>query len=71
MSRGPLVPRSPAFGTCAPKAPGGAGWCWVVASPLPQPIVEIGITELLLLNRVTVILAGGVGAPVGTHELTE
>lgn len=42
----------------------GEGWRRVVASPLPQRIVETGIAELLLRNGVTVVLAGGGGVPV-------
>lgn len=42
----------------------GKGWRRVVASPMPQRIVEIDIAELLLQNRVTVVLAGGAGVPV-------
>lgn len=42
----------------------GRGWRRVVASPLPQRIVEIDVAELLLRNRVTVVLAGGAGVPV-------
>jgi carbamate kinase len=42
----------------------GQGWRRVVASPMPQRVVEIGIAELLLQNRVTVVLAGGAGVPV-------
>ena len=42
----------------------GEGWRRVVASPLPQRIVETGTAELLLRSGVTVVLAGGGGAPV-------
>ncbi|MCW2867980.1 MAG: Carbamate kinase [Marmoricola sp.] len=49
----------------------GAGWRRVVASPLPQRIVEIGVAEHLLAQGVTVVLAGGAGVPVvdGPHGL--
>jgi carbamate kinase len=52
--------------------PDGTGWRRVVASPQPQRIVEIAVAEILLQNRVTVILAGGGGVPVveGADGLT-
>lgn len=42
----------------------GTGWRRVVASPMPQRVVEVDIAELLLQSRVTVVLAGGAGVPV-------
>ena len=42
----------------------GDGWRRVVASPLPQRVVEIETARLLLDHGVTVILAGGGGIPV-------
>jgi carbamate kinase len=42
----------------------GADWRRVVPSPLPQRIVELDAAEILLQNRLTVILAGGGGVPV-------
>jgi carbamate kinase len=42
----------------------GEGWRRVVASPLPQRIVETETAELLLRSGVTVVSAGGGGVPV-------
>ncbi|GAA5122334.1 carbamate kinase [Alloalcanivorax gelatiniphagus] len=42
----------------------GAGWRRVVASPLPQRIVEIETARLLLDHGTTVVIAGGGGIPV-------
>jgi carbamate kinase len=42
----------------------GPGWRRVVASPLPQRIVETATAHLLLRSGVTVVLAGGGGVPV-------
>ena len=42
----------------------GAGWRRVVASPLPERIVEIETARLLLEHDTTVVLAGGGGVPV-------
>lgn len=42
----------------------GSGWRRVVASPMPQRVVEIEVAEMLLRKGVTVILAGGAGVPV-------
>jgi carbamate kinase len=42
----------------------GDGWRRVVASPVPQRIVETETAELLLRHGVTVVLAGGGGVPV-------
>ena len=42
----------------------GNGWRPVVASPLPQRIVETQTAELLRRSGVTVVLAGGGGVPV-------
>jgi carbamate kinase len=44
--------------------PDGAGWRRVVASPLPQRIVEIETARILLEHDTTVVLAGGGGVPV-------
>lgn len=42
----------------------GAGWRRVVASPLPQRVVELPVAEVLVAQGVTVVLAGGAGVPV-------
>lgn len=42
----------------------GSGWRRVVASPLPQRIVEIETARALLQNGTTVVLGGGGGVPV-------
>lgn len=42
----------------------GPGWRRVVASPLPERIIEIEVAETLLEKGVTVVLAGGGGVPV-------
>lgn len=42
----------------------GDGWRRVVASPLPQRIVEIEIARMLLESGTTVVLGGGGGVPV-------
>jgi carbamate kinase len=42
----------------------GSDWRRVVPSPLPQRVVELDAAELLLRERITVILAGGGGIPV-------
>lgn len=49
----------------------GAGWRRVVASPLPQRIVELETARTLLAGGTTVVLAGGGGVPVveGPHGL--
>ncbi|WP_310529421.1 carbamate kinase [Nocardioides sp.] len=49
----------------------GAGWRRVVASPLPQRIIEIEVARTLLDAGTTVELAGGGGVPVveGPHGL--
>ena len=51
--------------------PDGAGWRRVVASPLPQRIVEIDLARQLLEQGTTVVLGGGGGVPVveGPHGL--
>lgn len=49
----------------------GAGWRRVVASPLPQRIIELETARTLLEGGTTVVLAGGGGVPVveGKHGL--
>ncbi|MGE0170335.1 carbamate kinase [Nocardioides sp.] len=42
----------------------GDAWRRVVASPLPQRIVELESADLLLRNGTTVVLSGGGGIPV-------
>lgn len=42
----------------------GSGWRRVVASPMPQRIVEIGTARMLVEHGTTVVLAGGAGVPV-------
>ena len=51
--------------------PDGDGWRRVVASPLPQRIIEIETARSLLEGGTTVVLAGGGGVPVvrGPHGL--
>jgi len=44
-------------------APDGAGYRRVVPSPRPRHICEIGVIELLVVEGVTVICAGGGGIP--------
>ena len=46
----------------------GDKWRRVVASPLPQRVVESGTADLLLRQGVTVVLAGGGGIPVTEHD---
>jgi carbamate kinase len=45
-------------------APDGNKWRRVVASPQPKQILEIGVIELLVRERVIVVCAGGGGIPV-------
>jgi len=45
-------------------APDGAKWRRVVPSPQPMHILEIGVIELLVRERVIVVCAGGGGIPV-------
>jgi carbamate kinase len=45
-------------------APDGNRWRRVVASPQPVQILEIGVIELLVRERVIVVCAGGGGIPV-------
>jgi carbamate kinase len=49
----------------------GEGWRRVVASPLPQRVVEIETARLLLQHDTTIVIAGGGGIPVveEAHEL--
>jgi len=49
----------------------GKGWRRVVASPMPERVVEIEVARMLIENQVTVVLAGGAGVPVieGAHGL--
>jgi carbamate kinase len=42
----------------------GAGWRRVVPSPQPREILEIGVIDLLVRERVIVVCAGGGGIPV-------
>ncbi|MET0997698.1 MAG: carbamate kinase [Marmoricola sp.] len=46
----------------------GDSWRRVVASPIPQRIVETETADLLLRRGTTVVLAGGGGVPVVTGE---
>ncbi|MET0837502.1 MAG: carbamate kinase, partial [Marmoricola sp.] len=46
----------------------GDSWRRVVASPVPQRIVETETADLLLRRGTTVVLAGGGGVPVVTGE---
>lgn len=46
----------------------GEGWRRVVASPLPQRVVETETASYLLRRGVTVVLAGGGGIPVIERE---
>ncbi len=50
------------------KPDGDAGWRRVVASPVPQRIVETRIARLLLSNGAVVVCAGGGGIPVIRDE---
>ena len=45
-------------------APDGSAWRRVVPSPKPQRIIELGVIELLVRERVIVVCAGGGGIPV-------
>jgi carbamate kinase len=45
-------------------APDGARWRRVVPSPQPRAIVEIGVIDLLVREKVIVVCAGGGGIPV-------
>jgi carbamate kinase len=45
-------------------APDGAKWRRVVPSPQPKQILEIGVIDLLVRERVIVVCAGGGGIPV-------
>jgi len=45
-------------------APDGAQWRRVVPSPQPRQILEIGVIELLVREKVLVVCAGGGGIPV-------
>ncbi len=45
-------------------APDGERWRRVVPSPRPQEILEIGVIDLLVRERVIVVCAGGGGIPV-------
>jgi carbamate kinase len=47
-------------------APDGGKWRRVVASPQPQRILEIGVIDLLVREKVIVVCAGGGGIPVVT-----
>lgn len=45
-------------------APDGAKWRRVVPSPQPKEILEIGVIDLLVREKVVVVCAGGGGIPV-------
>jgi carbamate kinase len=45
-------------------APDGRKWRRVVPSPQPRSILEIGVIELLVRERVIIVCAGGGGIPV-------
>jgi carbamate kinase len=45
-------------------APDGAKWRRVVPSPQPKEILEIGVIDLLVREKVIVVCAGGGGIPV-------
>jgi carbamate kinase len=47
-------------------APDGASWRRVVPSPDPKRILELGVIELLVREKVIVVCAGGGGIPVAS-----
>lgn len=65
---GPVYDRDEAERHAAEKgwaiAPDGAKWRRVVPSPQPVEILEIGVLELLVREKVIVVCAGGGGIPV-------
>jgi carbamate kinase len=65
---GPVYAREEAERLAASKgwaiAPDGASWRRVVPSPQPRRILELGVIELLVRERVMVVCAGGGGIPV-------
>ena len=65
---GPVYEREEAERHAAEKgwsiAPDGAKWRRVVPSPQPTDILEIGVIELLVRDKVIVVCAGGGGIPV-------
>jgi carbamate kinase len=65
---GPVYERDEAERLAAERswsiAPDGRRWRRVVPSPEPRQILEIGIIELLVRERVIVVCAGGGGIPV-------
>jgi carbamate kinase len=74
---GPVYAQAEAERLAAEKgwaiAPDGGSWRRVVPSPQPTRIVELGVIELLVRERVIVVCAGGGGIPViatsdGTYE---
>jgi carbamate kinase len=65
---GPVYGRAEAERLAAEKgwaiAPDGASWRRVVPSPDPKRILELGVIELLVREKVIVVCAGGGGIPV-------
>jgi carbamate kinase len=65
---GPIYDREEAERHAAEKgwaiAPDGANWRRVVPSPQPVEILEIGVLDLLVREKVIVVCAGGGGIPV-------
>jgi carbamate kinase len=68
---GPIYDREEAERLAASKgwaiAPDGPSWRRVVPSPQPRRILELGVIELLVRERVIVVCAGGGGIPVVTQ----
>jgi carbamate kinase len=69
---GPVYSREEAERLSAEKgwsiAPDGPSWRRVVPSPQPKEILELGVIELLVRERVIVVCAGGGGIPVVRRE---
>jgi carbamate kinase len=67
---GPVYGRAEAERLAAERgwtvAPDGGSWRRVVPSPEPRRILELGVIELLVRERVIVVCAGGGGIPVAT-----
>jgi len=67
---GPVYGREEAERLAAEKgwaiAPDGASWRRVVPSPDPKRILELGVIELLVREKVIVVCAGGGGIPVAS-----